>query len=335
MSSTTTVTPVNQNQINQNGPLSALMQEQYTGEVEHSVRAMAKMRQFFPRKLLRGTNTLVKKAIGRTKLQKLSRGTSPDGTQVDLSKGAKVTVDTVVLSRHVLDEIESFVTDIDVRSEIAVEQGEDIAKFEDRAILIQAAKAAERSNSTFYDPVTGRDPEGHFGPTRINFLAANDELDPAMLYARIGDLFTLLEEKDVDPVASGMVLVMRPTYYNLLMQTEQLANKDYLTSDGNTLVGIPHIKAYNVPVISTTNLPNGVIADHFLSHAGNSNGYDGDFSDLVVLAVSPKALLIGEVVTLTSKAWFDDNVKAWKMDSWMSFGVGHNRVEYVGRIDKA
>ena len=69
--------PVNQNQINQSGGLDALILEQFTGEVEHTFVAESVLSQFFPTKPVKGTNTLTKKAIGRTKLQKLQRGDAP------------------------------------------------------------------------------------------------------------------------------------------------------------------------------------------------------------------------------------------------------------------
>ena len=130
--------PVNQNQSNQAGALDALIIEQFTGEVEHTFVADSALDKFFPRKPVKGTNTLTKKAIGRTQLQKLARGSAPDGTQVDFSK-ASVVVDTTILSRHSLTELETLQTDIDTRKEIAIEQGGEIAEFVDGALCIQAA----------------------------------------------------------------------------------------------------------------------------------------------------------------------------------------------------
>ncbi len=324
--------PVNQNQINQTGALDALIIEQFTGEVEHTVASESTLSQFIKRRPVKGTNTLTKKAVGRTKLQKLQRGDAPDGTQVDFSK-ASVVVDTTVLSRHSLTELETLQTDIDTRKEIAIEQGVEIAEFIDESYLIVGAKAAAYTQSAYAQGSSGK-PEGHFGATQVTFAAAGDENDPAKLYAKIGELFAKMEEKKVNPRKHGVILILRPTAYYKLQEAEQISNGDYLTSDGNRLSGIPMLHAWGVPVVSSTNLPNGVVSGHLLSNTANSNFYDGDFSDLVALAISPKTLMVGETIPLKSSVWWSDASKCWFVDSWMAFGVGIDRVEFSGRIDK-
>lgn len=330
MSTLFPATPVNQNQINQSGPLNALQIEQFTGEVEHTFEVRSALDKFFPTKPVKGTNTLTKKAIGKTRLQKLERGNAPDGTHVDFSK-ASVTVDTTIMSRHVIDDIETIQTDVDVRKEIAIEQGIELAKFKDRAISIIAAKAAAYTNSAYF--ANGKNPEGHFGATQVQFAAAGDDADPAKLYAKIGELLAEMEEKDVDVRNSGLILIVRPKVFYTLQQAEQIVNGDYITSEGNKLSGIPVFKAWGIPVVSTTNLPNTVVTGHFMSNADNGNAYDGDFTKLVVLAVAPKALMIGETKPLTTDIWWDKGAKCWFTDAWFAFGVAADRVEYAGRID--
>ena len=322
--------PVNQNQINQSDALDALILEQFTGEVEHTFVAESVLSQFFPTKPVKGTNTLTKKAIGRTKLQKLQRGDAPDGTQVDFSQ-AKVVVDTTILSRHSFTELETLQTDIDARKEIAIEQGQEIAEFVDATISIAAAKAAAMTTSAFTK--NGRAPEGHFGATQVTLAAAGDELDPAKLYAAIGKLFAEMEEtKKVKAVRDGMILIVRPTAFMTLMNAEQISNGEYLTSDGNKLTDVPMFKAFGVPILSSENMPNGEVTGHLLSNDDNDNWYDGDFTGLVAVAVSPRALLIAEALPLQSSVWWSDASKCYFVDSWMSFAVGFNRVELAGMI---
>lgn len=325
--------PVLPNQVNQSGDENALILEQFTGEVEHTYQSMSILDKFFPRKTVKGTNTLTKKAIGRTKLQRLKRGDAPDGTQVDFSK-ASVTVDTMLLSRHSIWVLDEIFTDIDTRKEIAIEQGMEIAEFVDATISIAAAKAAAMTQSNYF--ANGKNPEGHFGATQVVLAAAGDENDPAKLYAAIGKLFSTMEEtKKIKPQRDGIVLIVRPTVFYTLQQAEQIVNGEYLTSDGNKLTGVPIFKAWGVPVLSSENLPNGVVTGHLLSNDENSNFYDGDFSDLVAVAVSPKALMIAEALPLQSSVWWSDASKCYFVDSWMSFAVGFDNVSHAGRIDKA
>lgn len=326
------VNAVDQNQINQTGPLDALILAQFTGDVEHTMVAESVIANLVPRKPVKGTNTLTKKAIGRSVLQKLGRGTSPQGTDVDFSK-AQVVVDTTVLSRHSVTELETLQTDIDARKEIAVEQGQEIAEFVDQALLIAGAKAAAYTQSAYAQGSAGK-PDGHFGASQVVLAAAGDAADPAKLYKAISDLMTKMEEKKVKPSKHGVFVALRPTQFNILLEAEQIINKTYITSDGTSLGDIPHFKAWNCPVISTTNLPNEVIAGHLLSNAANANFYDGDFTKLVALIISPKALMVGETIPLKSAVWWSDEAKVWFMDSWMAFGVAPDRVEFAGRIDK-
>lgn len=333
MSTIFPTTPVLPNQINQAGDENALILEQFNGDVEHTFVSTSVLEKFFPRKPVRGTNTLTKKAIGRTKLQKLKRGDAPDGTQVDFSK-ASVTVDTMLLSRHSIWQLDEIFTDIDARKEIAIEQGQDIAEFMDATISIAAAHAAAQTESAYTQ--NGAAPEGHMGATQITLDAPGDENDPAKLYAAIGTLFATMEEtRKVKPQRDGMVLIVRPAVFYTLQQAEQIVNGEYLTSDGNKLTGVPIFKAWGVPVLSSENLPNTVVEGHLLSNDDNDNFYDGDFTSLVAVAVSPRALLIGEALPLQSSVWWSDASKCYFVDSWMSFAVGLDRVEMAGRIDRA
>lgn len=333
MSTIMPTAPVLPNQINQNGDENALILAQFTGDVEHTFQSNSVLEKFFPRKTVKGTNTLTKKAIGRTKLQKLRRGDAPDGTGVDFSK-ASVTVDTLMLSRHSIWVLDDIFTDIDTRKEIAIEQGTTIAEFMDSTLSIAAAHAAAQTQSAYTQG--GDAPEGHFGATQVAFASANDEKDPAKLYAKIGELFSKMEEeKKVKPQRDGIILIVRPSVFYTLQQAEQIVNGEYLTSDGNKLTGVPIFKAWGVPVISSENMPNSVIIDHPMSNDDNGNFYDGDFTKLVAVAISPRALMLAEALPLQSSVWWSDASKCWFVDSWMSFGVGLDRVELAGRINKA
>lgn len=320
--------PVNQNQALGTGPLDALQQEKFTGEVEHAFMANTVFEPHFKRKqTVKGTNTLTKKAIGRTTLQKLNRGQAPDGKQVKFSK-ASVVVDTMLLSRHTFDELETIQTDIDARSEVSAQAGKDIGQFYDLTIAIGAAKAAAATANPY--GLTADD--GFYGATQVTIPVA-DVGNPARLYSKIGEMFRKMEEKNVQPRTENVLLAMKPEHFYTLMDAEHIVNGEYVTSEGTKLSGIPMFKAWGVPVISTNNIPSGVVTGHLLSNADNGNFYDGDFSTLVALAVGPKALMIGESKPLQTKIWYSDESKCWVVDAWFSFGIGLDRVEHAARID--
>lgn len=325
-----TNTPVRPNQQNQTGDIQALAIERFTGTVEGTIARKSVLDGFVKREAIKGTTTLTNKGIGEVQLQVLVPGEAPDGTGADISK-ASVTVDTVVLARNILPLLETFQTDFNVQAELGNEHGKQHAKFGDSAFFIAAAKTAELAQSAYSNGAAGK-PAGHSGGSRITLALAGDAQDPAKVYDSIKNLFIQMENKDVDPRQDDVMLAVRPEQFYTLQGAEQIVNGNYVTANGTKLDNIPIFKAFGVPVISSNNVPNTNIVGHRLSTARNGNFYDGDFSKLLAVAFSPRALMAGETIPLTSKVWFNDLDKQWYVDSYTAFAVGSNRAEYAGAI---
>lgn len=309
----------------------ALIIEEFTGMVEGTIARRSVLQGMIPVRRVTGTSTFTNHAVGKSTLQKVVNGAQLDGIKSDFSKKS-VTVDTVIAAREVFPLLDVFQTQIAVRQEVATEQGKEIAKFWDQAHFIQAVKAALLTESAYSRGSAGK-PSGHFGGSQEVLSAAGDLQDPAKLYAAIARLLVKMENKDVDPLNDDLMLVVKPEQFYVLSQSEQLINGNYVTAAGNQIQGAHLLKTYGVPVISSNNLPVGLnIAGHHLSNTGNSNGYDGDFTKLGVLAFSPRAIMAGETISLTSDIFYDKLYKSWYVDSHLAFGVGPNRAEYAGAI---
>lgn len=320
-------------QSNQGGAINALHLEEFTGIVESTIARLSALDGYIPRRAVRGTSVLTNFAVGGSTLQKATAGQPIDGTGTDFSKRT-LTVDTVVLARAVLPLLETFQTSYDARKEIGLEHGKEIAKFTDMTMFIQAIKAAQFVDSTYKNGAASGKPKGHFGGSQQTLAAAGDSLDPAKLYAAIADLFVKMEEKDVDPRTSDVMIAVRPAEFYTLLQNEQLIDGNYITAEGNS-VKAHLLKTYGVPIISSTNFPGGqVISGHLLSNVSNGSSYDGDFSKVVAAAFSPRALMAGETIPLTSDVFYDKLSKQWFVDAHLSFGVTPNRAEFSGVIQK-
>lgn len=326
-----TVTPVRPNQQNQSGALDALNITEFTGIVEGTLARTSKLDPYIQRRRVVGTNSLTNYAVGETQLQTLQPGVAPDGSLVSFSK-LNLVIDTVVLARNIFPLLETFQNNFDVRKQVGQEQGKKIGKFTDQAFMIAGIKVARLTNSA-YANVAGDKPEGHAGGHIQTLASAADATDPAALYQAIADALVAMEEKDVSPQTEDVMLIVRPEQFYVLQQAEQIINGEYLTSDGNKLTGVPIFKAWGIPVISSNNLPNTNITAHPLSNANNGNAYDVDATKVVGLLISPRALLAGETIPLTSKVFFDDLSKQWFVDSWLSFGVTGNRAEFAAVIE--
>jgi len=309
----------------------ALKIEEYAGVVEGTIERRSLLKGYVPMRPVRGTNTITNYAVGETSLGKVVPGEAPSPTGgPDFSK-ASLTVDTLVYARNVIPLLEQWQTRYDARQEIGTEHGKKIAKFYDQSFLIQAAKAAMATESKFSNGDAGK-PAGHKGGSVVTLATSADRSDPAKLIQSIADLFVKMEEKDVVPQMDDIMLVFRPAEFYALQQAEQIVNGTYVTATGTRLENVPIFKAYGCPVNSSMNLPQEVIASHLLSNAANGNAYDGDFTKLVGLAMSPRALLAGETIPLASDVYYERKEKMWYVDSHMSYGVTTNRHEYAGAI---
>jgi hypothetical protein len=324
-------TPVRPNQQNQAGPIDALTITEFTGVVEGTLARKSKLDPYIQRRRVIGTNSLTNYAVGETQLQTLQPGVAPDGQLVSFSKLSLV-IDTVILARNIFPLLETFQNNFDVRKQVGMEQGKKIAKFTDSAFMIAGIRVARLTKSTFSNSA-GDKPEGHFGGHVETLAVAGDATDPAALYQAIANALVAMENKDIEPQSEDVILIVRPKQFYVLQQAEQIVNGEYLTSDGNKLTGVPIFKAWGIPVISSNNLPNTNIVGHPLSNANNGQGYDVNATKVVGLLISPRALLAGETIPLTSKVFFDDLSKQWFVDSWLSMGVTGNRPEFAATIE--
>lgn len=307
------------NQQNGAGALDALMIEEFTGMVESTIARRSVTEGFVPVRSVKGTSTVTNFNIGESTLGKVVPGVTPEGTPSKLSKNS-VTIDTLIYARAHLALLETFQSQFDVRKEIASEHGKKIAKFKDQAFLIQGIKAALAATSPY-----GATP-GFSGGSQHTLALAGDINDPAKMYSAFARLFTLIEAKDVDPVADGLGIFVRPDVYYTLIESEHVINGEYLTADG-TKVEAKMFKAWGVPVMSTNNLPRSVVSGHLLG-----TDYDGDFSKVAALVMSPKAILAGENIPLTGDVFYDNLSKQWFADAHLAFAATPNRSEYAGAI---
>lgn len=322
-----TYTPTRPNQELGAGDELALAIEEFTGIVEGTLERVSKAYPFVNVRPVRGTSTITNEGVGKSTLQVLVPGETPPSSSENQFNQISLTVDTVVLARTSIFILDNFQKRYDVRAKIGLEHGKEIAKFQDQAYFIQAAKAAALTTSPYGLP-------GYLGGTTVTLGNAADATDPAALYSALSDLFAQMEEKDVDPVTDGVMVALLPSAYYVLQDAEQIVNGEYTTAAGNVVNGVKVLKTFGVPVVSSNNVPHTNVTAHHLSNARNGNAYNGDFTKLVAVAFSPDALLAGETITLTPEVFWDKQQKAWVIDAYLAFGVTPDRAEFAGRIVK-
>lgn len=309
-------------------PLELIIEE-FGGMVEGTIRRRSVTEGMINIKQVRGTATVSNYAIGESQLSVIVPGVTPNGTQSQFSKNS-VTVDRTILARAILPMLDVFQTQYDARKEIATEHGKKIGKIKDQAFLQMAAKTAQLTVNPY-----GAVP-GHDGGNVVTLAAAADALDPAKLYTAFGNLFAKMLEKDVDPVADDVWVFVRPDVFYALQEAEQVINGEYLTSDGTNIKA--HIySAWGVPVVPTANMPNwnDTIAGRPQGASAMLGAdYVGDYTKLVAVAFSSRAVLAGSTIDLETKVFFDDVSKSWYVDAWLAFASAPNRASYAGVILK-
>lgn len=316
-------------QLDQTGDIMATAVTEYSETVQHTIERRSALSGFITPRTVRGTNSIGNFGFGKSEIGVVTPGEAPAATKNDVGK-VTLTIDTVVYTRHALPLLETFQTSYDARVELGVEDGIEMAKFWDQAFFIQAAKASLLSDSA-YSAVANK-PDGWKGGSIETLAAAGDATDPAKLYQAFSNLFVKMEEKDVVPRMDDVMIAVKPAQFYALQDAEQIINVNYVTARGTVLEGVPVMKAYGCPIVSSNNIPSTNITGHKLSTAGNGNAYNGDFSKLVGVAFSPKALLAGETIPLESDVFYDKIYKSWFVDSHCSFGVTPDRAEFAGSI---
>jgi hypothetical protein len=304
----------------------ALHIEEYGGVVEHTLARRSIIRNFIPVRPVKGTSTISNFQVGQSTLSKVTPGTEPDANVVQAQK-VKLTIDTLVNARAVVPLLDDFQSSYDARAAIGTEHGIAISKFFDQAFFIQAIKAAGITDMSQY-------PSGWQPGTTTTFAAVGDELDPVKLEGKLLDMFAAMADKDVDPHDDGLVIVTKPKYFYTLLQNNRLIDRELITSDGTT-IKTKAISAAGVPIYFSNNVPTANVTGHYLSNAGNGAAYDGDFSKTIASVFSPRALLAGETIPLTSDVFYDQKSKMWYIDAHLSFGVAPNNPAFAGVLKSA
>lgn len=300
--------------------------EEFGGLVDSQFAKSSMMRNFVNVMPVVGTDTKIVRRAGKTTLQKLTAGVRPNASQTKFGR-ASVTVDTPILARDNQSLINAFQNDFSVRSELAKDQGKELGKFFDEAFIIQAIKSANLAAPA--------DLNGAFGAGKpVTLGSSGDELDPDLLYAAIAGIIVSMQEEDID--TDEMILLVRPTQEDVIMNHDKLLDRDFSTDNGDFADGtIKTLKG--VPIVKTARIPTAEIDGHFLSNDDNNGAYDitGTEADAVAVLMHPMSLLAGETIPMTQDIFWDKIEKQWFIDSYLAFGVSNRRPDVCGAVFKA
>lgn len=302
------------------------MIEQYGGAVDSQFAKASIMRKFASVMPVLGTDTKIVRRVGRTDLQAVTPGVRPAANKTNFGR-TSVTVDTLILARDNRSQLNEFQTDFNVRAELGRDHGKELGKFFDEAFIIQAIKGANQAAPSGLNNAIG-------AGKKAQLAQAGDENDPDLMYNKIAEVLVDMEEEDID--ISEMVVLVRPTIHEVLLQNDKLVNTQF--SEGNSNYALGKVKTIKgAPIVSTARIPQAAISGHKLSNAENANAYDLTATEAKVAAVimHPWSLLAGETIGLQSDVFFDKVERQWFIDSFMAFGVSVRRPDVCGVVQKA
>jgi hypothetical protein len=326
---TDSIVVVRPGQTNNTGAIDAQFMTEQSGILREQFNRTAVIEPLFNILRKPGSNTVQSHASGKSTVQaRVVDGKVIDGTVHPWGK-MTLTIAGRVFARETVDPEEMEQSPYDVRSSLARQQAEAMSQVSDQAFCIAAIKAGTATTNAYGLAANkGLDPA-----TQVTLATAGAATDAAALYVAIVDLLTGMAQKDVDPGMHGVRLIVSPATLGVLRMHDYLINSDYKTSDGAMVSGmVLNAAAFGgVPLIASNNFPGGkVITGHPLTNSYNS--YDGDFTKVVAVAVSPKSLIAGEVGSLTGKVWFDDARHLWMVDAFRCFDVKPDMVSTSGAI---
>lgn len=308
-----------------------LLIDEYGGEVESQFAKSSFMREFVKVRPVRGTDTLINNRVGKTTLKKLTAGVRPEADATPFGK-VTLTVDTVILARDNRSMLNDFQTHFDARMELAQDHGKEIGKFFDQAFIIMGIKGALAAAPVLGDGTASKQSIG--AGKNVTLSSAGDENDPDKLAEKIIAVLTSMEEEEI-PIEEVVVMV-RPTYFQVLLNNNKLTSRDFSAGNGDVAKGIIY-EIGGARIVKTARIPQAAIVGHDLSNASNSYAYDVSATEAKAVAVlfHPKGLWAGETIPLTSDVWFNREEKQWFIDSFLAFAVGIYRPDVCGAVFKA
>lgn len=299
--------------------------EQYGGAVDSQFAKSSVMRKHIQVKMVKGTDTLINRRVGKTGIKALVPGVRPDAQPTPFGR-VSVTVDTVILARDNRSMLNELQTDFDARSELGKDHGKELGKFFDGVIITMAIKGAQMSAPTGLNGAIG-------AGKNVVLTTAGDELDPDKMATAIRKILVLMEEEEIE--TNELVVLVRPTTFEVLEANDKLTSSDFSAGNADYAMGTLY-KIKGAPIEKSARIPTAA-GTNLLSNTANGSSYDVTATDARAVAVilHPHSLLAGETIPLNSDVWFNREEKQWFIDSFMAFGTSVRRPDCCGVVLKA
>lgn len=317
--------PIDSSHLTRLSPLE--MEAVFSHMVESRFARMSIANQFWPSRIVTGTNSYFNRYFGKTALQAVTPGVRPDALSTPMTRRG-VVVDTTVLARNNVDLLNDVQADFDIPSEISQDQGKEHAQFFDETFFGQLVKAAQQPAMTGVDSI----PAGV-----VETLGTGEQSDPDAFVDGITAVLSTMRLRDIP--SEELVVFVDPIQFDILLRNEKLVSRDF-TDQGADFALRKMYYVSGVRIEETNSLPKVATAageHHLLSNASNSYAYDVTASDARAVAAigHSKSLMPAQSIMLSSKIWYNNEELQWFVDSYIAFAVTWNRPDVSGVVLKA
>lgn len=304
--------------------------EEHTGIVDSTFAARSIMAGITNMRSIRGTNTIRLDRVGSTTVRGRKVGEPLTREQVKNDK-FNLNVDTLLYARHEMDNMDEWMSSLDMRREIAQNNGTQFAKTYDQGCIIQLQKAADFQKpdylgEAFHDGILVSETVADDGGS------ANDLADSAALLVRAHRRSVeQLVDRDLGPdVYSEGITFVSPSVFTMLLEHDKLMNVQFGAGEGNSFAGGRVAMMNGIRIVETPRFPRGAIANHPL---GADFNITAEIAKREIITMLPSISLIGATLQpLTSKVWDDNENFSVVLDDYTSYNLTARRPDSVACV---
>jgi hypothetical protein len=298
--------------------------EEHLGIVDASFQYASKFAAWTNIRNLRGTNTIRVDRIGSSTIAGRKAGEDLNITKVKSDK-FNLTVDTVLYARHQFDKFDDWTASLDMRKEVAKEDGIALARQYDQACLIQLQKAGD-----FVAPLHLKDAfhDGILLPATISLAVADAEASADLLVREHRKGVEAFVNRDLgDQLISEGVTVMTPQIFSLLLEHKRLMNVEFGAGEGNSFVGGRIAMLNGVKVVETPRFATGAVTT---SPLGEDYNLTATQAKRVMITFIPSlALVSAQVHPVSADYWEWKEKFCHVLDTFQSYAIGARRPDAV------
>lgn len=304
--------------------------EEHLGIVDKAFAYTSKFAPLMNIRTLRGTNVARLDRIGNVKV-----GGRKSGDELVISRVVNdkwnLTVDTLLYLRHQFDNQDEWVSDLQMRKEVAELDGIELAKMFDQACLIAVAKAAALPAPT--DLADAFDP-GILETLDLTSITAPEDKAEALvrIHRKVCEQFV---DRDLgDDLYSEGLTPVSAQVFSLLLEHGKLMNVEFQGGPGTGMNDFARARVAilnGVRVLETPRFARAAITDHPLGTAFNVSAAEAKRQMLVF--IPSKTLITAQVQPVTAKFWEWEEKFSWVLDTFQMYNIGARRPDTAGAVE--